>query len=574
MTLTPDDYREVQTLLSALREKQIVPQQSIRLNQFLRDSDDARRLYLQHFYLSSMLHWLHDDALVGGGQPAAVNSQPPGSIAQPIQKLTSPVLGFLGRAASSLNRPLVWSIVAVAAAFYGTFTFISWNLRPEKLASFAAGKTSVAVVRDATDVQWSKNAAAKSTESSILSGEPLRIESGTIELELNAGTRLVVEGPAEWSVDGRNRVSLRAGKLLAYVPEQAIGFTVETPTAKVVDLGTEFGVEVSADGVANVAVLKGRVNVTPVANVGQKSTNSQRLVAGETVQIDTLGNIHGRGSALTAFKELRSHILPPTKSKTTAMPEGIRLWLRADKGMELDAEGRVERWQDQSGRGFDAVQPQSHERPRFVTETVRGPGRAAAFDGVDDFLTCDHGLDISSADDMTMFLLLADVPVFRGEGGVFSLRPREGKDNASYDGFGIDFGTADSATAINFGQGGLDLPVDAGWNGISLCSRSFEPRWPLMVVVTKQQGTATLRVNSKTLAIDTYKFIADDGPLTNTAGYVIGRRAGVEPIAGINHFANISVAELLIFDRAFTGRQATKIETQILERHAQSTNEE
>jgi hypothetical protein len=175
-----------------------------------------------------------------------------------------------------LIRPALRYAALVALCLYGSFALIAWNLRPDKLRRGTDDdKASVAVVRNTTDVQWPKDSrltAARGTrltgrhghqDPAIHPGEPLSIASGTMELELNTGTTLVVVGPADWSVDGQNRVSLRAGKLLARVPQQAIGFTVETPTAKIVDLGTEFDVEVSESGTTEVQVSKGKVELHP-----------------------------------------------------------------------------------------------------------------------------------------------------------------------------------------------------------------------------------------------------------------------------------------------------------------------
>jgi hypothetical protein len=171
------------------------------------------------------------------------------------------------------SRPVLTYVALVALCLYGSFALIAWNLRPDKLPSFAASSSeSVAMVRDTTDVQWSSDSrltAARGTRltgrrgKSIHPGEPLKIESGTMELELKAGTKLIVEGPADWSVDGNNSISLRAGKLLARVPEQAIGFTIETAAAILVDLGTEFAVQVNRDGATEVQVLVGEVALKP-----------------------------------------------------------------------------------------------------------------------------------------------------------------------------------------------------------------------------------------------------------------------------------------------------------------------
>ena len=75
------------------------------------------------------------------------------------------------------------------------------------------------------------------------------IPSGRVRQSLLRGVQLVVDGPAEWSIDDENRATLRQGKLVAVVPRQAIGFTLATPSAEIVDLGTEFEVVVEEDGV-------------------------------------------------------------------------------------------------------------------------------------------------------------------------------------------------------------------------------------------------------------------------------------------------------------------------------------
>jgi hypothetical protein len=215
------------------------------------------------------------------------------------------ILRFLGRAPGAFTRPVLWSIAVVALLFYSGFVVLSWNLRPDKLPSFAVGSPeSVAMVRNTTDVQWAKNTSSRSAEASILSGEPLKINSGTMEIELQAGTKLVVEAPAEWSVDGNNSVSLRAGKLVARVPKEAIGFMVETPTAEIVDLGTEFGVEVNTAGDSEVHVFKGSVE----ARATGLGSRPLRLFADESVRINVgqaeAERCTGKSVSLSALRNL------------------------------------------------------------------------------------------------------------------------------------------------------------------------------------------------------------------------------------------------------------------------------
>jgi hypothetical protein len=69
---------------------------------------------------------------------------------------------------------------------------------------------------------------------------------------------------------------LHGGRLTAKVPSQAIGFVVDTPTAKLKDLGTEFGVNVR-DGQTDVQVFNGIVDVQH-----HGSAQTERLLTGRS----------------------------------------------------------------------------------------------------------------------------------------------------------------------------------------------------------------------------------------------------------------------------------------------------
>ena len=90
-----------------------------------------------------------------------------------------------------------------------------------------------------------------------LDGRKLELAAGTAELTFARGARIVIQGPATLEVLSANEMQLDRGKLAASVPGPAIGFAVLTPTAAVVDLGTEFGVEVDEAGATNLTVLRG-----------------------------------------------------------------------------------------------------------------------------------------------------------------------------------------------------------------------------------------------------------------------------------------------------------------------------
>ena len=182
---------------------------------------------------------------------------------------------------------------------------ISWGMLGKDLDQFAVSDVNseisnqksaisnqtVATIRDTADVEWAKQpqasqpAASAANNASIARSEPLAITSGLVELQLNGGTTLLIEGPAQWTIDGENQATLKRGKLIAKVPQQAIGFMLETPTTKIVDLGTEFGV-VQTDGVTEINVFRGRVDTQPrgvsLQPIRLSAGQALRMVAGRS----------------------------------------------------------------------------------------------------------------------------------------------------------------------------------------------------------------------------------------------------------------------------------------------------
>ena len=115
-----------------------------------------------------------------------------------------------------------------------------------------------------------------------------RLTEGVVELNFDGGARVRVEGPAEFEAKSAGRIELARGRLSAHVPRRARGFTVSTPTAEIIDLGTEFGVEVESSGLTNVEVHRGTVEVSGVVQQpgGSSPISVMRLHAGEATRID------------------------------------------------------------------------------------------------------------------------------------------------------------------------------------------------------------------------------------------------------------------------------------------------
>src|SRR5262249_2542343 len=123
-------------------------------------------------------------------------------------------------------------------------------------------------------------------------GRSVRVDRGLAELRFRCGTRMVIEGPAHIDLVSARSVRLQSGRLTARVPAEAIGFEVLSPQGKVIDLGTEFGVSVNANGVTDVYVFAGQVEAYPsddsrAGKVSLTERQAARISAGQVTATDT-----------------------------------------------------------------------------------------------------------------------------------------------------------------------------------------------------------------------------------------------------------------------------------------------
>jgi concanavalin A-like lectin/glucanase superfamily protein/FecR-like protein len=112
----------------------------------------------------------------------------------------------------------------------------------------------------------------------------LELGSGLIEVKFVSGASMIVEGPAKFRIRSENSVVLDAGHLTAVVPERAHGFTVQTPSATVVDLGTEFGVGVESGAATHLEVFRGKITAGPL-HTGGPDNATRTVTVNQTADV-------------------------------------------------------------------------------------------------------------------------------------------------------------------------------------------------------------------------------------------------------------------------------------------------
>lgn len=113
-------------------------------------------------------------------------------------------------------------------------------------------------------------------------GQPIRFERGRIAIKFQSGAKLAIEGPTELLITGDNSAEMTRGRATIRVPGKIKGFTLDTPSEQVVDLGTSFGVEVEESGATSIAVFEGEVELRGE----QHRAGPQLLLAGASVRVE------------------------------------------------------------------------------------------------------------------------------------------------------------------------------------------------------------------------------------------------------------------------------------------------
>jgi hypothetical protein len=142
-----------------------------------------------------------------------------------------------------------------------------------------------AVVIQLDHAEWEPAAGRSPTQGELLAAGRFVLRSGRVTLALLSGVTLTVEGPADFDLLTIDRVHCRRGKLRTHVPDGAEGFVVSTPGSAVVDLGTEFALNVASDGKANVMVFEGKAEAA-VLNAAGSPMRSQPIDTHHAFDVD------------------------------------------------------------------------------------------------------------------------------------------------------------------------------------------------------------------------------------------------------------------------------------------------
>lgn len=157
------------------------------------------------------------------------------------------VSSVMGKVAKFPNRRRKWSIAAIGMAA----AIALWFGLP------LTGIFPVAELHRGDTAKWQNSPPS----GNLHRGNRLQLESGLAEIHFGNGAQVILEGPADLEIRGKSAGFLHRGRVSVRVPEKAVGFTLDSPGGRVVDLGTAFGVHVGDSGETQTEVFEGKVKV-------------------------------------------------------------------------------------------------------------------------------------------------------------------------------------------------------------------------------------------------------------------------------------------------------------------------
>jgi hypothetical protein len=322
----PDDFLE---LVDAYCSGSIDDQAINRLERALLESTAARRHFVEYFHHHTEIQFA---VRAGHSAQAALDRLENKGVALSLPG--SRTRTWAPRAKGRWLLGVAVGIVLASTAF-AALRLSGW-IGPVRSTPGAAlpSAANFAWLINAQDCRWTGNDQKPGRD--MRSGKVLRLERGLAEIEFERGARVILQGPAGLELVSATTARLLYGTLTAQVPAQAQGFTVLSPSGKVVDLGTEFGLSVALGGATSVRVFSGLVEAFPLPSAGKGS-------AGVTIHQDQTAQIDGRTVAVSprvsknnAVAYVRAILPPPIRTERTLKLD----FRRPTPGTLLDRQGR------------------------------------------------------------------------------------------------------------------------------------------------------------------------------------------------------------------------------------------
>ncbi len=445
MTLDPQHEQNAKSLLLKVVDGDATDAQRDELNQLLRADSELRQAVVRFLCDDSYLA----DAIKAGDEAAALRQElsilaavaphgatgnvgtpdgPPGRVDETrphsiaISSVNRVVAStrlvnrhgmLVGAAASLLLALLGWQYLATLSELERLHALSERPDSPAQLArqnaesgATARASSGAARVTGVVNCEWPEGVTPLKFGDALALGDRLRLNKGLVQLTFDMGAKVVIEGPSDFVVASANSATLDAGRIAAVVPKSGRGYTILTPTAEVVDLGTEFGVTVNDQGASEVHVFEGDVVARPRRG-GASGAELIHAQKDEAIQFDAARD-EGRKILADSAKFIRRLLPAPSSQDLPRLPvaKELSLWYAADVMQELKEGAPVTTWPDilTGDNQFpdDAWQFDERRCPKWIRDAHGRP--AVQFDGWTTYLATSP---MATGNEFTAFVVFA-----------------------------------------------------------------------------------------------------------------------------------------------------------------------
>jgi hypothetical protein len=277
-----------------------------RLDQLLRDDPNARTFYILYMNEHAALLWRYRDEPItdlGMSESVGISTRldAPAAFALPRVALVHNTLGLLA-SGWPMAYLIATVIVGLGIAIASTVCVsdpahiaIHWQRVSEQQQTINEKAELVGRITGMVDCKWDASNENAVRGGGVSLGHTYTLASGLLEITYDTGAKVILQGPVSYEVESKNSGFMSIGKLTGKVEtEIAKGFAIRTPTATIIDLGTEFGVEVAKDGCTTSHVFRGKIKVSPIVVGGKVAASARVLNANESVEVGNDGTIKVR----------------------------------------------------------------------------------------------------------------------------------------------------------------------------------------------------------------------------------------------------------------------------------------
>ncbi len=187
-------------------------------------------------------------------------------------------------------RWLSWRPLALAAAAVVVLGLTWWMLGQTKDDAAA-----IVTVLFAEDCQWKKPNVI--CEGERLVPQMLSLAKGMAVVRFDGGAEMLLRGETELELQSATQAKLLRGDVIVRAEGDAAGFKLDTPSASLLDLGTEFAVKVNGGAATELRVSEGEVayahgGVTKTLQAGKavrlERSKAPKSITGDAPRFDQL----------------------------------------------------------------------------------------------------------------------------------------------------------------------------------------------------------------------------------------------------------------------------------------------